>query len=173
MGNYNRTTYGEDIAGLTQWPNATSCFNIDAVDRVPGLGDPSRKRIVEAITCLSTAQACSLYYRIAFGCIPLPTYSWVTSDWTECSATTCSTSGTQMRTVTCTSSDRSSALPTDCTTTAPSTSQPCQASACSSTAGSDGLRPSAASFSVVADLQHVFLSTLLIAAAAAATQFTN
>lgn len=168
-GDYNRTTYGQDIAGLTQKPYATSCFNIDAADRVPGLGDPSRKRIVEAITCLSTVQSCNIYYRIAFDCIALPTYSWVTSAWSECSATTCSASGTQTRTVTCSSSDRSSALPTDCTTTAPVTSQSCQASACSSTAGPAGnSRSSAASFSV-----NGFISAFLIAAAAAATQFTN
>lgn len=158
------STYGSNIAGLTYDSSAASCFNMDAA--TPGLGDGSSRLIVEAITCANTVTACNILYRVAFGCAPLPTYSWTTTEWSTCSATACGTTGTQTRTATCKASDPSPATPADCAVSAPATLQSCSADACSSTGATDGSQSAAGRSSAVDGL----LSTLLIAGAAAATQ---
>ena len=59
-----------------------------------------------------------------------PTYSWVTTTWSACSATACGTAGNQTRTVTCRRNDGTTVADSFCTGTKPQSTQTCAARAC-------------------------------------------
>ena len=159
------TGYGvELLANAT----TTSCFQMPTIYRNPGLGDGRSPRIVETINCASNGNDCRVGYKVAYGCAPLPTYSWVTSAWSACSSSgspaKCDIQGIQTRTVTCTASDPSQLEPRDCYTTlpaAPPVSQLCPAIPCS--AGGTSTAGSIASGSGVQS--HVELIPMLLMAA--------
>ncbi len=60
------------------------------------------------------------------------TYAWSTSEWSNCSATVCGTSGERTRTVTCRRSDGTTVSDSNCSGTKPAASTSCSARACNS-----------------------------------------
>ena len=120
------TVLTEDYASSTSYytaasaPNSTTCYN-----KSPGNVGTARS-VVVVVDCLNLISSCTIVYNIKAMCIDPNTYSWSTGSWSSCSS-----SCTQTRTVTC-KRDSDSVLVADskCSGTKPSTSQTCSGGSC-------------------------------------------